>query len=67
MKLKRDDTKWEVIADEKIQMKSCDDDEVTFFILSGLELESGYSYKFFFEIEDNRDAHETNSFRLQGK
>ena len=67
VKLKRDDTKWEVIADDKIQMKSCDDSEVTFFILSGLELKTGYNYQFFFEMGDSCNTHETNQFFLQGK
>ena len=67
VKLKRDDTKCEVIADDKIQMKSCDDGEVTFFILSGLELKTGYSYQFFFEIGDSSNMHKSNQFCLQGK
>ena len=67
VKLKRDDTGWEVISNEKIRMKSCDDGEVTFFILSGLELKTGYSYQLILEVGDSNDINTSNTFCLKGK
>ena len=74
IKLKTYNRGWKLIAnnidtDTKIKIKkmSCDNGEVTVFILSELELKSGYEYKFLLEIGDSEDKHESNSFVLKGK
>ena len=68
MKLKRDDTGWEVISNEEIQVKSCDNGALTFFIISGLDLKTGYDgYQFLLEVGDSKDMHKSNTFCLKGK
>ena len=66
MKLKKDDNICE-IPNDKIQKISCDDGKMTFFILSELELKSGYKYQILLEFGDSGDEHESNSFCLKGK
>ena len=66
MKLKKDDNICE-IPNDMIQKISCDDGKMTFFILSELELKSGYKYQILLEFVENGDEHESNSFCLKGK
>ena len=66
MKLKREDKLFD-IAIEKIENKYCDEDQITYFFFTKLELGTGYEYQFIFQFGDNAAKHLSDYFVLQGK
>ena len=64
IKLKKDDKTSELIADNKIISKSCEDGII--ISLSNLDLKTGYEYQISLEVGDNGEKYESNSFKLQG-
>lgn len=64
IKLKKDDKNPELIADNKITKKSCEDGIIIF--LSDLDLKTGYEYQFLLEVGDNGEKLFSNHFKLQG-
>ena len=66
VKLEKDNGECISVAENNITKKSCENGSVIFFIITELDLQTGYKYKFILEIEEKGEKHESKSFQLQG-
>ena len=64
--LKKDNGGWVKIADEKMTVRSINEEKTTFFILTNMELETGYEYQILLEVGLDNDKLQSDSFTFKG-
>ena len=66
IKLKKDNGDWVKITDDKMTFISINEEKTTFFILTGMELKTGYDYRILLGEEHDNDKLKSNSFTVKG-